>query len=80
MLNRGYFKTYDGVNRQGFLITTDKGEIAEGYNNVGNLLGRINNVFETKSADNKRALLIGGSFFVFDNIETNNIIRVTLEN
>ena len=76
----GYFKTYDGVNRQGFLILNDKGEIADGYNNVGNLLGKINNVFETKSADNKRALLIAGSFFVFDNIETNNIIRVTLEN
>lgn len=75
----GYFKTYDGVNRQGFLITTDKGEIAEGYNNVGNLLGSINTVFETKSADNKRALLIGGSFFLFDNLETNNLVKVTLE-
>jgi len=76
----GYFKTYDGVNRQGFLITTDKGEIAEGYNNVGNLLGGINTVLETKSADNKRALLIGGSFFLFDNLETNNLVKVTLEN
>lgn len=76
----GYFKTYDGVNRQGFLILTDKGEIADGYNNVGNLLGKINNVFETKSADNKRALLIAGSFFIFDNLETHNIVKVTLEN
>jgi len=76
----GDFKTYDGVNRQGFLIVTDKGEIADGYNNVGNLLGRINNVFETKSADNKRALLIVGSFFLFDNLETHNIVKVTLEN
>ena len=76
----GYFKTYDGVNRQGFLILTDKGEIADGYNNVGNLLGKINNVFETKSADNKRALLIVGSFFLFDNLETHNIVKVTLEN
>jgi hypothetical protein len=76
----GDFKTYDGVNRQGFLITTPTGEIADGYNNVGNLLGTIFDVLETKSADNKRALLIGGSFFLFDNIETHNLVKVTLEN
>ncbi|WP_214225103.1 DUF5008 domain-containing protein [Pedobacter sp. B4-66] len=75
----GSFKTYDGVNRQGFLITTDKGEIAEGYNNVGNLLGTVLTAFETKSADNKRALVIGGSFFLFDNLTTNNLVKVTLE-
>ena len=75
----GDFKTYDGVSRQGFLIVNAKGELAPGYNTIGNLLGRIFDVNETKSADNKRALLIVGNFFVFDNKPAYNIVRVTLE-
>ncbi|MHB1177121.1 MAG: DUF5008 domain-containing protein [Daejeonella sp.] len=75
----GDFKSYDGVNRQGFLIVNAKGELAAGYNTTGNLLGFITDVNETKSADNKRALLIVGTFFVFDNKPAYNIVRVTLE-
>jgi len=79
----GDFKTYDGVNRQGFLIVNNKGELATGYNTIGNLLGsqyRVNHVVETRSADNKRALIVGGDFFVFDNQPYFNLVRVTLEN
>jgi len=76
----GDFKTYDGVSRQGFLIVNNKGELAPGYNTIGNLLGTmVNDVVETKSADNKRALLIVGEFYRFENQPTNNIVRVTLE-
>ena len=75
----GDFKAYDGVNKQGFLILNAKGELAPGYNTTGNLLGAIIDVNETKSADNKRALLIIGNFFVFDNKPVSNIVRVTLE-
>ncbi|MBC7746011.1 MAG: delta-60 repeat domain-containing protein, partial [Flavobacterium sp.] len=75
----GDFKAYDGVNKQGFLIVNAKGELAPGYNTTGNLLGFITDVNETKSADNKRALLIIGNFFVFDNKPASNIVRVTLE-
>lgn len=75
----GDFKTYDGVSRQGFLIVDTKGELAAGYNTIGNLFGRINDVVETKSADNKRALLIVGDFNIFDNQPVRNIVRVTLE-
>ncbi|TCD01331.1 DUF5008 domain-containing protein [Pedobacter psychroterrae] len=75
----GFFNTYDGVSRPGFLIVDKTGGLAEGYNTIGNLLGRILDVVETKSADNKRALLIVGSFSTFDNQPINNIVRVTME-
>jgi len=78
----GDFKTYDGVNRQGFLFVNKTGDLAPGYNTIGNLLGsvyRINDAMETQSADGKRALLIVGDFYVFDNVPTYNIVRVTLE-
>lgn len=75
----GDFKTYDNVNRQGFAILDAKGELADGYNTIGNVLGYITDVKETKSEDNKRALLIVGSFYVFDNQPAYNIVRVTLE-
>ena len=78
----GDFKTYDGVNRQGFLFINKTGDLAPGYNTIGNLLGSVNRVsdaVETKSADGKRALLVVGQFYTFDNLPTNNIVRVTLE-
>lgn len=75
----GSFKTYDTVSRQGFVIINPNGELASGYNNTGNLIGNIYDIYETKSADNKRALLIGGEFNIFNNNPTNNIVRVTIE-
>lgn len=75
----GDFKTYDGVNRQGFCILDTKGELAPGYNTIGNLLGYITDVQETTSEDDKRALLIVGRFSVFDNEPAYNIVRVTME-
>lgn len=75
----GDFKTYAGVNRQGFLILDTKGELAAGYNTIGNLSGPVTDIVETKSADGKRALLIVGGFSLFDNKPAANIVRVTLE-
>lgn len=75
----GYFKSYDGAARNGFLMTNIKGELADGYNTIGNLGGQLTDVFETTSADGKRALLLVGSFYLFDNQLTNNMVRVTIE-
>ncbi len=78
----GDFRTYDGVIRNGFLIMNPDGSLADGYNTVGNVSGswqKFFDVYETTSADGKRALLIMGSFYSFDNKPRNNIIRVTLE-
>ncbi|RZK77670.1 MAG: DUF5008 domain-containing protein, partial [Pedobacter sp.] len=78
----GDFRNYDGVIRNGFMILNPDGTLADGYNTTGNLSGsaqKIFDIYETKSADNKRALLIMGSFYSFDNKPKNNIVRVTLE-
>jgi hypothetical protein len=78
----GDFRNYGGVVRNGFLILKPDGKLAEGYNTIGNVSGssqKFFDVYETKSADGKRALLIMGSFNSFDNLPRNNIVRVTLE-
>jgi hypothetical protein len=78
----GDFKTYDDVNRQGFLMLDTDGKMADGYNTVGNLLGpsyRVNQIIETRSEDNKRALYILGNFFAFDDVNAFNMVRVKLE-
>ena len=78
----GDFRTYDTVIRNGFLIMNPDGTLADGYNTIGNVNGssqKFFDVYETKSADGKRALLIMGSFYSFDNKPRNNIVRVTLE-
>ena len=78
----GDFRTYDTVVRNGFMILNPDGSLADGYNTIGNVAGstqKFFDVYETVSADNKRALLIMGSFYSFDNKPRNNIVRVTLE-
>jgi len=78
----GDFKIYDGVSRNGFLIVDKTGALAAGYNTIGNVLGstqKLNDVLESTSVDGKRALILMGSFSIFDNKPYNNIIRVTIE-
>ncbi|MHA4894985.1 DUF5008 domain-containing protein [Pedobacter sp. PWIIR3] len=78
----GDFKTYDGVSRSGFVIVDKTGELAAGYNTIGNVIGstqKLNDVLEMQSEDGKRALLLMGRFNTFDSRPYNNIIRVTIE-
>lgn len=75
----GGFKSYAGINRQGFMILTPTAELAPGYNTVGNLIGGLSDIIETTSTDGKRALLLLGSFSAFDSQPVNNIVRVVLE-
>ncbi len=75
----GDFKKYNSVTRGGFMVIDSKGLLVPGYNATGPFYGFLRDVVETKSADNKRALLIIGGFYRFDNQPVNNIIRVTIE-
>jgi hypothetical protein len=78
----GDFKNYDGVSKTGFLIVDKTGGLAPGYNTIGNVLGsyqKIFDVLESTSTDGKRALILMGGFYMFDNKPYNNILRVTLE-
>src|SRR5215217_5092403 len=78
-LINGNFKKYDNVARNGFFVTDQTGELKEGYNTIGNLSGQVFDILETTSADGKRAWLLVGSFYNFDNQPTNNMVRVTVE-
>jgi hypothetical protein len=75
----GGFKKYNNVTRNGFMVLTATGDFAAGYNATGTFSGSLSDIIETRSADGKRALLLIGSFYRFDNQPVSNIIRITLE-
>ncbi|WP_316824467.1 DUF5008 domain-containing protein [Pedobacter miscanthi] len=75
----GYFRKYNSVTRNGFMVLTPAGLLAPGYNATGPFSGDLTDIVETKSADGKKALLLIGGFYRFDNLPVNNIIRVTIE-
>jgi hypothetical protein len=75
----GYFRKYNNVTRNGFMVLTPAGLLAPGYNATGPFQGGLSDVIETKSADGKKALLLIGSFYRFDNQPFNNIMRITIE-
>ncbi|WP_316815080.1 DUF5008 domain-containing protein [Pedobacter nyackensis] len=79
MVVTGFFNSYGGVARSGFLILDRSGNLAPGYNATGSFNGVLKDAIETKSDDNKRALLLIGSFTRFNNEIANNIIRIVLE-
>lgn len=75
----GYFRKYNNVTRNGFMVLTPTGLFAPGYNATGPFSGGLSDVIETKSADGKKALLLIGRIYRFDNQPVNNILRVTIE-
>ncbi|MDN5283960.1 MAG: hypothetical protein JWR38_234 [Mucilaginibacter sp.] len=75
----GGFKKYNNVTRNGFMVLDPKGELAPKYNATGPFSGGLSDIIETKSADGKRALLLIGTIYRFDNLPVSNIIRVTIE-
>lgn len=75
----GDFRTYGGVARNGFMILDDTGKLAPGYNATGLFRGSLNDVVETRSADNRRALLLIGGFDRFNGEQVSNLARITLE-
>ncbi|MDR6941023.1 DUF5008 domain-containing protein [Mucilaginibacter pocheonensis] len=75
----GGFQKYSNVTRNGFMVLTSTGKLAAGYNATGPFLGSLLDAIETKSADNKRALLLIGGFYRFDNQRVSNIIRVIVD-
>ena len=66
------------ITRQNFMILNADGTLAANLNNTGAMSGTINDMLETRSGT-KRALLLGGSFSLFDNETVGNIIRIGLE-
>ncbi|MEC3881117.1 DUF5008 domain-containing protein [Parapedobacter sp. 10938] len=75
----GNFQQYGGVVRNGIMFLDAAGNLAEGYNNIGTFRGSVSEVFETRSADNKPALLIIGFFDQFNGEPAHNILRILLD-
>ncbi|KQM74778.1 hypothetical protein ASE74_01995 [Pedobacter sp. Leaf216] len=75
----GSFIKYGAITRNGFMVLTPSGTLAKGYNATGPFTGKLSDVIETKSADGKKALLLIGEFYRFDNLPLYHIIRVTIE-
>jgi hypothetical protein len=75
----GYFRKYNNITRNGFMVLTPTGSLAPGYNATGPFSGGLSDIVETRSADGKKALLLIGGFYRFDNQPANNMIRVTIE-
>jgi hypothetical protein len=74
----GYFKTYDAITRNGFMVLEPNGSLAVGYNATGLFNGDLSDVVETTSEDGRPALLLIGEFNRFDNEPVNNIIRLII--
>ncbi|PRD56170.1 DUF5008 domain-containing protein [Sphingobacterium gobiense] len=77
----GTFLTYGNVTRNRFMILNPDGNLADPLlNATGQLLGGVNQIIETRSEDNKRALLFfGWNLSKFDNKDVSNIFRVIIE-
>jgi len=75
----GSFKKYNNVRRGGFMILSPQGNLAPGYNALGELSGSIYRVLEEKNKDNKRSIVLLGSFKKFDSKAVQNIKGLVLE-
>lgn len=72
----GFFKSYDGVHRAGFMILDNKGKLAPGYNTAGDFNGFISDVMETKNSSGQTLITLMGSFRKFDEVDVGNITRL----
>lgn len=79
VLVMGDFELYSNVVRNGFMFLDAAGNLAEGYNNIGTFRGIVTEVYETRSADNKPALLIIGQFDQFNGEPANSILRIIMD-
>ena len=75
----GGFNSYGGITRSGFMILDAAGNLIPELNTTGEFSGTISDIFEDKSEDNRRALLLIGRFNQFDSQPVGNIIRIILE-
>lgn len=75
----GGFSQYAGVARQRFMVLNPDGTLHPELNTTGRFEGTLYKVIETKAEDGKRALLLMGSFWKFDNQDYSNVLRIIIE-
>lgn len=75
----GGFVNYDNVRRRGFMVLDQTGNLAAGYNTLGDFVGYINDVLETTNTSGKVTVMLMGNFSQIDGLPVNNITRVVFE-
>lgn len=76
----GAFNRYNDVLRQGFMVLNADGSLANGYNNTGVFIGKIQDMIEVTSADGNPAAVLVGNIIRFNNSAAYNIIKVEFQN
>ncbi|SFE17434.1 protein of unknown function [Chitinophaga sp. CF118] len=72
----GNFKSYGNVHRSGLMVLDNKGALAAGYNNTGDLEGGVAKIFETTNSSGQTQALLLGYFYRFNQIDVGNITRL----
>jgi hypothetical protein len=72
----GYFNNYGDVHRSGLMVLDNKGVLAPGYNNTGDLKGSVMKIFETVNSSGQTQALLLGSMWQFNQIDIGNITRL----
>ncbi|HMI02807.1 MAG TPA: DUF5008 domain-containing protein [Pedobacter sp.] len=76
----GSFTGYNGIRRASFMVLTPAGELAKGYNAIGELKGSLSDLYETTTSNGKIAVMLLGAFTEIDGTPVSNITRLVFEN
>jgi hypothetical protein len=75
----GSFVNYNNIRHNGFIVLDQTGNLALGYNTLGDFVGSIHDVLETTNSSGKITALLMGTFTQIDGLPVNNITRVVFE-
>ncbi len=75
----GLFDIYNGIRRPGLLILQPDGNLAPGYNTLGELKGTLTQVVESKNSAGKTSILLLGNFSQLNGTNVSNLTRLVLE-
>lgn len=79
ILVSGSFDSYNNIVRSGFMVLTASGDLAAGYNAIGNFSGFVRDVYESKNSSGQLTVMIMGGFNQIDGSPVNNITRLVFE-
>jgi len=75
----GSFVNYNNIRHRGFIVLDQTGNLAVGYNTLGDFVGSINDVLETINSSGKVTAMLMGTFTQVDGLPVSNITRVVFE-
>ena len=79
ILVAGSFDTYGGIRRPGLAILTASGELAAGYNTLGEFNGSVEKVLESTDSQGRLTIMLLGRFSQLNGIYVNNMTRLVLK-